>query len=73
MYFRGGSGMTIFKFAVTALATLAVLLGLLWMGQGLGLVHWPAESFMIGMGEWTVRGAMLAAAGLLLIVLARRT
>lgn len=64
--------MTIFKFAITAFSALAVVLGLLWMGQGLGLVHWPADSFMIGMREWTVRGAMMAAAGLLLIILARK-
>ncbi len=64
--------MTIFRFAITALATLAVALGLLWMGQGLGLVRWPADSFMIDMREWTVRGAMMSAAGLLLIVLARK-
>ena len=64
--------MTIFKFAITAFSALAVALGLLWMGQGLGLVHWPADSFMIGMREWTVRGAMMAAAGLLLIILARK-
>lgn len=64
--------MRIFRFAITALATLAVVLGLFWMAQGLGLVRWPAESFMIGTREWTVRGAMLAAAGLLMIVLARK-
>jgi len=64
--------MRIFRFAITALATLAVVLGLFWMVQGLGLVRWPAESFMIGTREWIVRGAMLAAAGLLMIVLARK-
>jgi hypothetical protein len=53
-------------------AHLAVALGLLWMAQGLGLVHWPADSFMIDTREWTVRGGMMAAAGLLLIVLARK-
>ncbi len=64
--------MKIFRFAIMALATLAVVLGLFWMAQGLGLVRWPAESFMIGTREWIVRGAMLAAAGLLMIVLARK-
>jgi hypothetical protein len=68
----GEGTMTIFRFAITALATLAVALGLLWMAQGLGLVHWPADSFMIDTREWTVRGGMMAAAGLLLIVLARK-
>ncbi|WP_262984903.1 hypothetical protein [Sphingomonas daechungensis] len=30
-----------------ALGIFAVLMGLLWIGQGAGLVNWPASSFMI--------------------------
>lgn len=46
---------------------LALLMGLLWVGQGLGLIRWPAESFMIDMRPWAWRGAALAVFGLLLI------
>jgi uncharacterized membrane protein len=29
------------------LGVLATLMGLLWIGQGLGYVHWPKSSFML--------------------------
>ena len=51
---------------------LAFLVGMLWVGQGLGYVRWPSSSFMIGQHEWTTRGSILAAGGLLLILAARR-
>ena len=51
---------------------LALLMGLLWLGQGLGLIRWPAESFMIDMRPWAWRGAFLALAGLALIWLGLR-
>jgi hypothetical protein len=51
---------------------LALLMGLLWMGQGAGIIRWPASSFMIDMSAWTLRGAILALAGLATILIARR-
>ena len=45
----------------------AILLGLLWVGQGAGLIHWPASSFMIDQRPWVARGAILAVVGLVLI------
>ena len=50
----------------------ALLMGLLWIGQGTGVVQWPASSFMLDQRPWAVRGAILALIGLGLIVLARR-
>ena len=41
--------------------TLAVLMGLLWIGQGLGYVRWPAESFMISAGRSAARSSPSAA------------
>ena len=64
--------MAILKTLLTIIGVLATLMGLLWIGQGTGVVRWPASSFMIDMSEWTVRGAGLAVVGLLLILLARR-
>lgn len=49
----------------------AVLMGLLWIGQGAGLVHWPASSFMIDQRPWIARGAILAVAGLILMAASR--
>ena len=50
----------------------AVLMGLLWIGQGLGLIHWPASSFMLDQRPWATRGAILAVVGLALIVFAKK-
>ena len=49
----------------------AVLMGLLWVGQGAGLIHWPASSFMLDQRPWVARGAVLAVVGLVLIVVSR--
>jgi hypothetical protein len=49
----------------------AVLMGLLWIGQGTGLIHWPASSFMLDQRPWVSRGAILAMVGLVLIVASR--
>ena len=51
---------------------LFTLFGLLFMGQGLGLVRWPETSFMIGAREWVEYGAAIAVAGLLMVLIARR-
>ena len=55
-----------------AIGVLMTLMGLLWIGQGLGYVHWPQSSFMPDQRPWADRGAGLAVAGLLLILVARR-
>ena len=64
--------MAVVKILLMILGVLATLMGLLWIGQGTGVVRWPASSFMIDMSEWTIKGAGLAVIGLLLILLARR-
>jgi len=51
---------------------IALLMGLLWIGQGTGYVHWPASSFMLDQRPWALRGAILAVIGLVLILFARR-
>ena len=62
----------VMKTALLILGLLAFLGGLLWVGQGAGLVHWPASSFMIDQRPWVTRGAILALVGLALILLSRR-
>lgn len=49
-----------------------LLMGLLWLGQGLGYIKWPAESFMIDVRPWAYRGAGLALAGVVMLVLSVR-
>ena len=51
---------------------LALAIGLLWIGQGTGVVAWPQSSFMINQIQWAGYGAALAAAGLILIWQGRR-
>ncbi|VVT07087.1 conserved hypothetical protein [Sphingomonas sp. EC-HK361] len=48
------------------------LMGLLFIGQGLGYIHWPASSTMLDQRVWADRGAAIAVLGLLLILVARR-
>jgi NhaP-type Na+/H+ or K+/H+ antiporter len=60
------------KTASLALGIVALLVGLLWIGQGTGTVNWPASSFMIRQVEWAYFGAVLAIIGLMLIWRARR-
>jgi len=57
--------------ALLAVGIIGVLVGLLWIGQGTGYVHWPASSFMIDETRWAWFGLALAVAGVALIVWAR--
>ena len=46
---------------------LALAIGLLWIGQGTGVIKWPESSFMISQIQWAGYGAALAVVGLVLI------
>lgn len=58
--------------ALLVIGVLMTVMGLLWIGQGLGYVMWPARSFMLQQRVWADYGAALAVAGLVLIIVARR-
>ena len=64
--------MAIVRLLMLVIGALALLMGLLWIGQGTGYVRWPESSFMISESAWAVRGAILAAGGLLMILFGRR-
>jgi len=51
---------------------IAVLMGLLWAGQGSGIVPWPATSPMINQSPWVWRGLLLAVVGLAVVWWSRR-
>ena len=57
---------------LTVVGVVMTLMGALWIGQGLGYIHWPASSFMLDQRPWADRGAVLAVLGLVLILAARR-
>jgi hypothetical protein len=66
--FRERPAMPLLLIGVVLLA-----IGLLFVGQGWGLIRWPASSFMIGDAKWIYYGGAIAAAGLVLVILSRRS
>ena len=60
------------KTALLIVGIVAVLTGLLWVGQGAGVIHWPASSFMLDQRPWVLRGAILAVVGLVAVLVSRR-
>ena len=57
---------------LTIIGFLALAVGLLWIGQGTGMIAWPASSFMISQVQWAWYGAALAVLGMVLIWRGRR-
>jgi hypothetical protein len=64
--------MGILKIALLVVGFLALLVGLIWVGQGTGYFPYPASSFMINQMPWIYRGAVLALLGLVAIAVSRR-
>jgi hypothetical protein len=64
--------MKILKVLGQIFGLLMVLMGGLWIGQGLNIIKWPAESFMIGVPQWSWNGMFLAIAGMVVIWVCRR-
>lgn len=64
--------MRIIKAAMVIIGVAAVMMGSLWMLQGLDIVRWPASSFMLGDIVWTRNGAVLALVGAAMIFVGRR-
>ncbi|GAO77287.1 MULTISPECIES: hypothetical protein [unclassified Sphingopyxis] len=50
----------------------AILVGGLWVLQGLDIIRWPASSFMLGDTTWTRNGAILAVVGAIMLWFARK-
>ncbi len=64
--------MKIVKVGLLVSGVLATVAGLIWMGQGAGIIRYPVESFMIDQSPWIWRGAMTAVVGAIGAVVARR-
>ena len=57
---------------LTAAGMFLLVMGTLWALQGLGVVNWPPESFMLDRRDWVLFGAITAAVGSGLLWLGRR-
>jgi hypothetical protein len=49
---------------------IAILVGVIWIGQGTGYFPYPSSSFMINDVAWAYYGAALAVVGLVVVVVA---
>jgi len=67
-----GGGRNTMRRVLLIVGLLALAIGLLWIGQGLGVINWPQSSFMIRQMQWAGYGAALAALGLILIWQSKR-
>ena len=64
--------MALVRLLMMVIGVLAVLFGLLFTLQGLGIVHWPRSSFMLEDRSWAVRGGVLMVGGALMAWFGRR-
>lgn len=64
--------MAFLRIALLIIGILATLMGALWIGQGTGLIMWPAESFMLADRKWAINGAVLMMVGGIVIWLASK-
>jgi hypothetical protein len=55
-----------------ALATLLMLLGLIWMAQGSGLFPYPSSSFMINQSVWVLWGLVMVGIGCIAAVVSSK-
>ena len=60
------------KAILLLLGAVGLIAGLLFAGQGAGIIRWPERSFMVNSSDWILYGLLLAAVGLALIIFAGR-
>ena len=59
------------KRVLTAAGMFLLVMGTLWALQGLGVVQWPPDSFMLDRRDWALYGAITAVVGAGLMWLGR--
>jgi hypothetical protein len=55
-----------------SVGVIAILIGLVWIGQGTGYFPYPSSSFMINEMPWAYRGIVLAILGLVALAISRK-
>jgi len=58
--------------ALLSIGVIAILIGLVWIGQGTGYFPYPSSSFMISDIAWAYYGIALAVLGLAAVAAASR-
>jgi len=58
--------------ALLSIGVIAILIGLVWIGQGTGYFPYPSSSFMINDVAWAYCGIALAVLGLVAVAVSRR-
>ena len=60
------------KRLIRVIAVALIVFGTLWALQGLGILMWPPQSFMLAQREWGLYGAITAGFGVVLLVVSGR-
>lgn len=60
------------RHSLLSVGIIAILVGLIWIGQGTGYFPYPSSSFMINDVAWAYYGMVLAALGLVAVLVASR-
>jgi len=60
------------RHALLLFGAIAILIGLIWIGQGTGYFPYPRSSFMINDIAWAYYGIALAVLGLVAVAVSRR-
>jgi len=58
--------------ALLSVGVTAILVGVIWIGQGTGYFPYPRSSFMINDTAWAYYGIALAVLGLVAVAVSRR-
>ena len=58
--------------ALLSVGVMAILVGVIWIGQGTGYFPYPSSSFMINDIAWSYYGIALAVLGLVAVAVSRR-
>jgi membrane protein implicated in regulation of membrane protease activity len=66
------SNMLFLRIGALVVGILAIAAGLLFLGQGTGIIMWPKESFMLADRTWARNGLLLAAVGAIVVWLASK-
>jgi hypothetical protein len=59
------------KHGLLSVGVFAILVGIIWIGQGTGYFPYPRSSFMVNDVAWAYYGAAVAVLGLIAVVVSR--